>query len=218
MISIITRCHNRLEYTIQVINAVRDHSLNLLYEHIIIDNASSDGTPEWFRWMQANTKCYPNLKYIRYNVNLGDWGGMVAGLKHISQLSKYVIQLDNDIIPCDGWLESMVYVLENTKYKIVMLKRANVEWKLKPLSPKQILLNSLEICKVERGVACFMASTEDFRMFGAKVKDPTKSKYEIRGFVHGQIAKILNKTCIEIDGLEQRKKYSPKNPEVWAKL
>ena len=217
MISIITRCHNRLEYTVQVIEAVRKYS-HSQYEHIIIDNASTDGTPEWFRWMQANTKWYPNLKYVRSPINLGDWTGMVTGLRYISKDSKYVIQLDNDIIPCDGWLEAMTYVLEQTKYRVVMLKRANVEWKLKALSPNQMLPNGLEICKVERGVACFMASTEDFKMFGAKVKDPTKSKYEIRGLVHGQIAKILNKTCMEIDGLEQRKKYSPKNPEIWAKL
>jgi len=217
MISIITRCHNRLEYTVQVIEAVRKYS-HSPYEHIIIDNASGDGTKEWFWWMGQNTNWYPNLKYIRYATNLGDWGGMVAGLKYISKDSKYIIQLDNDIIPCDGWLENMVFVLQNTTYRVVMCKRDNVEWKLKALSPIQMLPNSLEICKVERGVACFMASTENFRMFGTKVKDPTKSKYEIRGLVHGQIAKILNKTCMEIDGLEQRKKYSPKNPEVWSKL
>jgi hypothetical protein len=63
-----------------------------------------------------------------------------------------------------------------------------------------------------------MASTKLFMEFAAKVKKGATSKYEIRTIVKGQIAKILNKTCIEIDGLEQRIKYSPKNPEIWAKL
>ena len=217
MISIITRCHNRLEYTIQVVNAVRNFS-HSPYEHIIIDNNSNDGTAEWFRWMQANTKWFPNLKYIHYSMNLGDWGGMVVGLKHISDQCKYAVQLDNDILPCDGWLEAMTYTLENTKYRIVMLRRANVEWKLKPLSPIQMLPNSLEICKVERGVACFMASLKDFQYFAVKIKKPQTSKYEIRTLAGGQICKILNKPCTEIDGLEQRKKYSPKNPEIWERL
>ena len=47
MISIITRCLNRLEYTAQVIDAVRRNTC-VEYEHIIVDNASSDGTQEWF--------------------------------------------------------------------------------------------------------------------------------------------------------------------------
>lgn len=216
MISIITRCHNRLEYTTQVVNAVKLTG-KLPYEHIIIDNASDDGTKEWFWWIGQNTNWF-NLKYIRFAQNLGDWGGMVAGMKHISPESKYVVQLDNDIIPCDGWLESMVYVLEHTKYRVVMLRRANVQWKLKPLAPKEMMVNGMEIAKVERGVACFMASTADFKMFAEKVKHADKSKYEIRSLVKGQICKILNRTCIELEAPYQRQKYSPKNPQVWEKL
>lgn len=101
MISIITRCHNRLEYTTQVINAVKN-TVHSPYEHIIIDNGSTDGTQEWFRWMHINTNWFPAVKYVRCEVNLGDWGGMVAGLSFISDKSKYVVQLDNDIIPQDG--------------------------------------------------------------------------------------------------------------------
>lgn len=216
MISIITRCRNRLEYTTQVINAVKNNS-HSDHEHIIIDNASSDGTHEWFTWMQLNTNWF-NLKYIRYSLNLGDWGGMVAGLKYISNKSKYVVQLDNDIIPCDRWLEYMTYVLEHTKYRVVMLKRANVQWVLNPLESKEMLLNGLEIAKVERPVACFMASTEDFRMFAEKVKRAERSKYEIRQLVKTQVAKIMNHTCIEIEAPFQRKKYNPKNKQIWEKL
>ena len=215
-VAIITRCLNRLEYTTQVVNAVKNNS-TVPYEHIIIDQASTDGTQEWFAWMKDNTNWF-DLRYVRMSVNVGDWKGMCQGLKYISPDSRYVVQLDNDIIPEKGWLAAMIYVLENTDYKVVMLKRDNVKWVLKPLSPKQMMPNGVEICKVERGVACFMARTELFHELAAKVKNPGRSKYEIRRIVKGRIAKNLNKKCIEIEAPYQRKKYSPKNPQVWEKL
>jgi len=66
MISVITRCRNRLEYTAQVLDAVKQNT-KCEYEHIIIDNGSSDGTAEWFRWMSVNTNWYPKVKYISMN-------------------------------------------------------------------------------------------------------------------------------------------------------
>ena len=119
MISIITRCRNRLEYTIRTVQQVqKSHYRD--FEHIIIDNASSDGTPEWFRWMNANTKGLSNLSYYRYSVNTGDWGGMLAALPLLSKDCKYVVQLDNDIIVPGNWLDAMKTVLEKTDYKVVM--------------------------------------------------------------------------------------------------
>ena len=158
-VSIITRCLNRLEYTSQVIDAVKRHS-HISYEHIIIDNASSDGTREWMHWMHENTSWYKDtLLYYRMPSNLGDWGGMLSGF----DLSKgeYIVQLDNDIIPCDGWLTAMLTVLNETSYKVVMLKRDNVAWKLKPLSPVR-KIRDLEVVRVERAVACYMMRMADF--------------------------------------------------------
>ena len=221
MISIITRCYNRLEYTIQVVNAVRD--LGGDYEHIIIDNGSQDGTPEWFRWMNDNTSWYNNIKYYRFDNNIGDWKGMVKGFIHSE--GDYIMQLDNDIIPqCKSWLADMVRVLEETKYRTVMLRRANVAWKLKPKGPVFIVRNEsidaiddLEVAPVERPVACFMADRKTFKMLSEKVVRSDRSKYEIRALV-GNTAKILNRTCIEIEADFQRDKYNPKNKNIWAKL
>ena len=211
LVSIITRCLNRLEYTTQVIDAVKRYS-HVPYEHIIIDNASSDGTREWMHWMHENTSWYKDtLLYYRMPSNLGDWGGMLAGF----DLSKgeYIVQLDNDIIPCDGWLTAMLTVLNETNYKIVMLKRDNVAWKLKPLSPVR-KVGDLEVVRVERAVACYMMRMVDFASLNITAKQGMKSKYMMAAQLK-PIGKILNRTCIELQADFQRKKYDPKNPQIW---
>ncbi|MBW2002934.1 MAG: glycosyltransferase family 2 protein, partial [Deltaproteobacteria bacterium] len=145
MISIITRCRNRLEYTAQVMDAVRRRT-KVSYEHIVVDNHSSDGTYEWFRWMKVNTNWYDDtVRYYRHLINTGDWGGMLAGFR--KSKGDYIVQLDNDIIPCDGWLTAMQAVLEQTDYKVVMLKRDNVAWKLKAQSAPKII-GDMEVVKV----------------------------------------------------------------------
>jgi len=209
-VSIITRCLNRLEYTAQVIDAVERFS-KVPYEHIIIDNASSDGTPEWFQWMSENTPWYKNLRYYRMDRNCGDWGGMLAGFAQAK--GEYIVQLDNDIIPCDEWLTAMLTVLKETDYKVVMLKRDNVAWKLKPLSTVR-KVGDLEVVRVERAVACYMMSRENFASLQITEKQGMKSKYMMAKKLK-PIGKILNRTCIELQADFQRKKYDPKNPQIW---
>ena len=210
-VSIITRCLNRLEYTAQVLDAVRNNT-KCSYEHIIVDNDSSDGTNQWMNWMAKHTTWYQGtVKYVRMNRNHGDWGGMLAG----AALAKgeYIVQLDNDIIPCEGWLTSMLTVLKETDYKVVMLKRDNVAWKLKPLSPVR-KVGDLEIVRVERAVACYMMSKENFASLQIPENQGMKSKY-IMAKKLKPIGKILNRTCIELQADFQRKKYNPKNPQIW---
>lgn len=212
MISIITRCRNRLEYTAQVLDAVKRRT-HIPYEHIIIDNASSDGTKEWFAWMAKNS-WYEHVRYARMERNVGDWGGMLAG----AAIAKgdYIVQLDNDIIPCNGWLTDLLTALTGTNYNVVMLRRENVAWKLKPLSEVRVVAG-LEVVKIERCVACYMMITKDFHKLHIREDQGFDSKYMIAKQLR-PLGKIINKTCIEIEAPDQRQKYSPKNPQVWEKV
>jgi len=231
MISVITRCRNRLEYTAQVLDAVKRRT-HIPYEHIIVDNASSDGTKEWFSWMAKNS-WYDNVKYLRMERNCGDWGGMLVGAE--AAKGDFIVQLDNDIIPCDGWLSALHSGLVGTKYNVVMLRRENVHgpWILRPQSSKSIVAG-LEIVKVERAVACYMMSKEDFGECARVIpeKKGADSKYLMGGLRPRlwkglkPIGKIINRTCTEIEAtkdleekkLDQRQKYDPKNPQVWEKV
>ena len=214
MISVITRCRNRLEYTAQVVDAVFRRT-RYDYEHIIIDNASSDGTKEWFHWMADHSWLRKSkIRYVRMESNHGDWGGMLTGAK-IAQ-GDYIVQLDNDIIPCEGWLTSLFWGISLTKYKLVMLRRENVAWKLKPLGREQ-MIRDLVIAPVERAVACYIIRKDDFMNLGISEEQGMKSKY-IMAKKLGRCGKIMNRTCIEIEAVDQRQKYSPKDPEIWEKV
>jgi len=218
MISIITRCYNRLEYTIQCINRVQ--SLGGDYEHIIIDQNSDDGTYEWFRWMHDNTNHLDKIRYFRLKENIGDWTGMVEGLKYAK--GDYIVQLDNDILVTDKtWLSDMVTILTKTEYRSVMLKRLGALWVLghkQAGEPHTLgMIEGLEVIPVERSVACFMTSRDTFKMFAEGVINKDRSKYEIRNMI-GNTAKILNRTCEECEYKIQRIKYSPKNKKIHAKL
>lgn len=225
-VSIITRCRNRLEYTAQVVDAVKRCS-DVSYEHIIVDNGSTDGTYEWFRWMNENTTWYGDtIKYMRIEGNTGDWGGMLQGATIAK--GNYIVQLDNDIIPCKGWLSAMIKVLTKSEYKIVMLRRKNVAWKLRPLKSPQNMFG-YEVAPVERAVACYMMSKENFKECAAYIpaERGARSKYIMAGLTkHWRglkpIGKILNKTCYELQADKEndinRQKYSPKNKQIWEKI
>lgn len=217
-VSIIIRCRNRLEYTTQVLNAVKLNTNWGNYEIILIDNASTDGTEQWIKWMQVNTNWYAGtLKYLKLDRNHGDWGGMLIGLTCTSVNSKYIVQLDNDIIPEKNWLTSMITVLNKTKYGVVMLKRENVAWKLKCLG-QPIKLDGLQICHVERPVACYMMEKNLFAKIARRIPEKmgSTSKYIIAK--NAKIAKILNVKCIELEAPFQRNKYNPKNKQIWEKV
>lgn len=216
MISIIIRCRNRLEYTCQCLNYVRLNT-KIEYEIILVNNASSDGTKEWLDWMNKNTSWYSNMKVLHMEQNTGDWGGMLVGFEY--SIGDYIVQLDNDIIVPESWLSHLKFVLDSTNYKVVMLKRDNVAWKLGAKNMQE-LRNGLLIGEVERPVACYMTTRAMFTEFAnhIKPKDGHRSKYMIRDLTKKKIGKILNVRCLEMEADYQREKYNPKNPEIWEKI
>ena len=216
MISIIIRCRNRLEYTVQCLNWVKLNT-KAEYEIILVDNNSSDGTREWIGWMQKHTAWYDNMKILHMDRNCGDWGGMLVGFRY--SIGDYIVQLDNDIQVPDGWLTALQYALDNTDYEVMMLKRDNVAWKLGAKNMQE-LKNGLLVGQVERPVACYITTRSTFTMFANHIreKDGMKSKYMIRSLTKQNIGKVLNVRCLEMEADYQRQKYDPKNPQIWEKV
>jgi len=216
-ISIITRCRNRLEYTIQTVQNVQKTAYGS-FVHIIIDNDSTDGTGQWFKWMNQNT-VLKNLIYYHFTENHGDWGGMLLSQKLLAKDCRYIVQLDNDIIVPPDWLTALKTVLDNTGYEVVMLRRENVLWKLKPLTIPANISGYLA-ARIERPVACFMMSRLFFDKCctGIPASKGMQSKYLIAQLSGRKIGKIINVTCSEIDSLTQRELYNPKNKQVWEKI
>ena len=108
-VSIITRAYNRLEYTMQCMNWVKQNTKYENYEHIIINNNSNDGTKQWCDWVETNLgHWYDKVRFVHLNENTGDWGGMIKSLEFISSDSEYIVQLDNDVKVPKNWLQKMI--------------------------------------------------------------------------------------------------------------
>ena len=72
----------------------------------------------------------------------------------------------------------------------------------------------MQVAQVERAVACYMMSKKDFDSLDIPENQGMKSKYIMARKLR-PIGKILNRTCIELQAEFQRKKYNPKNPQIW---
>lgn len=77
------------------------------YELIVVDNASTDGTPDWLR-VYAET--HPRVIAHCSDANLGFSGGNNAGLKLAS--GRYVLYLNSDAYLLDDSVRSMIAYLD----------------------------------------------------------------------------------------------------------
>jgi len=103
--SIIIPVHNCLEYTKQCVESIKQCTRD--YELIIVDNASTDGTFDWLKPLRDDN----SLTATFLTTNLGYAGGMNKGAEKAS--GDYFCLMNNDIIVTPGWLERLIYHLEN---------------------------------------------------------------------------------------------------------
>jgi len=103
--SIIIPTWNKVELTRQCLTALASHTKDMSFEVIIVDNGSTDGTPELLRTLGGD------VQLILNNENLGfakacNQGAVLARGKHL-------VFLNNDTIPQAGWLNALVMEAES---------------------------------------------------------------------------------------------------------
>jgi hypothetical protein len=76
------------------------------FEVIFVDNASGDGSTEYFQ------EKYPRLKVAKNDSNRGSGAAWNTGFRLITPSSKYVAFVDCDVIFDPNWLSEMVKVAE----------------------------------------------------------------------------------------------------------
>jgi len=210
-VSIVTRAFNRLEYTTTCVDSLIKNTNYDNYEHIIINNNSKDGTKDWLDWVKNNIPFFNKVVPVHLEKNLGDWGGMLESYKYISADSKYIVQLDNDVVINDPeWLNKLIFMLNNTPHKIVQLKRKGVGTVIQLKNRRTIKYGNEELIygNINRPVACFMLRTDDFKNLLPKLKNSSLSlgKTLLSNFLGGTV-KIENLNCHIIDGFDGKDSY-----------
>jgi len=111
--AIIIPCFNKLNYTVNCVGSVAEHTKDLDYRIIAVDNGSSDGTKEY---LSGSASWGRNIETIRFEDNRGFGEACNIGIKHaLAQGYDYVCLLNNDVEVTAGWLSIMIACLEREK-------------------------------------------------------------------------------------------------------
>jgi GT2 family glycosyltransferase len=104
-ISVIIVSWNCKKFLLECLASFYDQVSRASTEVIIVDNASSDGTPEAVR------NAYPEVKLIENTANMGFAQGNNIGLKHAT--GKYICLINPDVIVLDRCIAKMQRYMED---------------------------------------------------------------------------------------------------------
>lgn len=103
-VSIVIPVYNKKSYTLACLASLMQNiGADVLYEVIVVDNASSDGT-------QTALEKIDGLIYHRNEKNLGFVGGCNEGAKKAT--APYIVFLNNDTSVQKNWLESLLETIK----------------------------------------------------------------------------------------------------------
>ena len=112
LVSIIIPLFNQAYCTRKCLSAIEKNTPKHLYELILVDNASTDSTPDLLRKLKGNLRIITNSENMGFS-KANNQGAKIA-------TGKYLLFLNNDTEPHVGWLEEMLTVADsNAKIGIV---------------------------------------------------------------------------------------------------
>ncbi|MBT2291601.1 glycosyltransferase [Paenibacillus albidus] len=103
--SIVILTHNKLEFTIDCIESIRDYTATGTYEIIVVDNDSTDGTKEWLSEQG-------DIITIFNNENYGFPKGCNQGIEVAT--GENILLLNNDVIVTTNWLDNLLLALNSS--------------------------------------------------------------------------------------------------------
>ncbi|MFN2197129.1 MAG: glycosyltransferase [Anaerolineales bacterium] len=112
--SLILLTYNSLNYTRQCLESIYTKTIYPEFEVIVVDNASTDGTPEF---LEAASVEYENFKIQLNDHNEGFARGNNQGVQLAD--GEYLVFLNNDTIVTEGWLTALLGHLDNPQIGMV---------------------------------------------------------------------------------------------------
>jgi GT2 family glycosyltransferase len=112
LVSIVIPVFNKCELTLQCLDAIARVGARAPFEVIVVDDASSDATPQHLAQRAGQ------VQVIRNPTNRGFGGACNQGAA--AAVGKYVLFLNNDTIPLRGWLDGLVDELQTHPEVVVV--------------------------------------------------------------------------------------------------
>ena len=101
---------NKIEFLALCVKSIYANTDPILFDLIICDNASDDGTKEWcIEYLQRQ---YTNVRYVRHPENYGFAKCLNVSIQIVNDFD-YFLFLNNDTIVTPQWLESMLECAEH---------------------------------------------------------------------------------------------------------
>jgi len=111
-VSIVIVSYNTKEMTLDCIGSIYSQSKGFSFNIIVVDNASTDGSPE------AIAKIFPEVKLIRCEANLGFAAGNNRGFLYAT--GQYVLLLNSDTLILDNAIDvSVNFMADNPKVGVL---------------------------------------------------------------------------------------------------
>lgn len=104
LVSIIIPVYNQFDYTYKCINSIIEHTNDVPYEIIVGDDVSTDATRNISRYIKGIT-VIRNQQNLRFLLNCNHAAKSAKG--------KYIFFLNNDTEVTEGWLSSLVELIES---------------------------------------------------------------------------------------------------------
>lgn len=105
LVSIVIPVFNRIEFTQKCLDAIAKNTPARMYEIVIVDNGSTDGTGEALKGLPDHVvRVVSNKENVGFSKACNQGAQAAAGT--------YVLFLNNDTEPKPGWLEPLIEVLD----------------------------------------------------------------------------------------------------------
>lgn len=107
LVSIVVVTFNNLVFTRMCLESVLAHTADRDYEIVVVDNGSTDGTPDYLRALARRQR------RLRVRFNTGNLGFAPANNQGLEQSrGEYLVLLNNDTIVPPGWLGRLIAHLD----------------------------------------------------------------------------------------------------------
>ena len=98
--SIIIPVYNGLAYTKKCLQAIKENTPPDIYEIVVVDNGSTDGTSEYLSTVGTPVKVIKNEKNLGFTMACNQGANKAVG--------QYLVFLNNDTLPLKGWLSALL--------------------------------------------------------------------------------------------------------------